>query len=217
MNRKNLENREIIFFKLGLCNILKLKNNFIEAYQVVDEIIQLYPFAMEARFMRGSILGLIGQPKKGLEDLPESRGSRSFGEWLRYYYRGLLLLKLGRHEDAKKNLVEEFSKTLASGEEKEILRMAAALWYLKYGDPSEADSILSQVSDLDDYYIQYLSLVLKMHLAAQKKDLNTINSLRMRISKIRVVDVKLEKAVAAIDEGNFSLAIECETDALLAA
>jgi hypothetical protein len=39
-------------------------------------------------------------------------------------------LKLKRYKDAKKNLVEELSKAIASSEEKAIIRMAAALCYL---------------------------------------------------------------------------------------
>ena len=181
----------------------------------MDEVVQDYPFLMQARFIRGSILGLIGRELKGLEDLPESSGSRSWQEWLRRYYRGLLLLKLKRYEDAKKNLVEELPKALASEEEKAILRMAAALCFLREDETLEADEILSEIPDLYDCHVKYLSLVLKLHSATQKKDLATMNSLKAGIAGIQVVDVKLEKAVAALVERNFSLALNCETDALL--
>ena len=61
MARKNVDDRERLFCKLGLCHVLKLMDKFDDAYAIVDEIIQSYPFSMEARFIRGSILGLIGQ------------------------------------------------------------------------------------------------------------------------------------------------------------
>jgi len=210
-----LDDRDLLIYRLGLCNILKLMEEFTEAYSAVDEIIQEYPFVMQARFLRGSILGLIGRELEGLNDLPESIGSRSWQEWLRCYYRGLLLFKLKRYEDAKKNLVEELPKAVASGEDRGILRMAAALCFLREGETSEADGILSEIPDLYDYHAQYLSSVLKLHSAAQKEDLATMNSLKERIANLEVVDTGLEKAVMAIDKREFSLALTYETDALL--
>jgi tetratricopeptide (TPR) repeat protein len=215
MARGDFEDRDKLFYKLGLCNVLKLMEKFDDACAVVDEVIQQYPFAMEARFIRGSILGLIGHAIEGLRDLPESSSSRSWREWLRRYYRGLLLFKLERYEDAKKNLVEELPKAIASGEEKAILRMAAAVWFLGKDEIFEADGILSQIPDLHDCHARYLSLVLKLHSTTRKEDLARVKSLREQIAEIRIVDERLDKAVVALDERNFSLALAYETDALL--
>ncbi len=215
LNLKGIDIRERTHYKIGLCRILKLMEKYEEAYPIVDGVVQNFPFLMQARFLRGSILGLIGQELKGLEDLPEGSDSRSWHEWERRYYRGLLLFKLKRYEDAKKNLVDELPKALASGEEQSILRMAAALYFLREEETLEADEILSEIPNLYDPHLQYLSLVLKLHSAMQKKDLATITSLRARIAGIQVVDVTLEKAVAGLGERNFSLAIDCEADALL--
>ncbi len=213
--REDIDDRGKRMYKLSLCNVFKLMDKFDEAYAIVDEVIQQYPFAMEARFIRGSILGLLGREIKGLDDLPKSSVARSCREWLRRYYRGLLLFKLKRYEDAKKNLVEELTKAIASGEEKSILRMAAALCFLKEGQTPEADGILSEIPELYDCHAKYLSLVLKLHSATQKEDLARMNSLRERIAELQVVDARLDKAVVALGERNFSLALACETDALL--
>lgn len=215
MARKNVDDRERLFCKLGLCHVLKLMDKFDDAYAIVDEIIQSYPFSMEARFIRGSILGLIGQELKGLKDLPESIGPTSWREWLRPYYRGLLLLKLQRYGDAKKNLVEGLSNAIASGEEKAIVRMAAALCFLREDETVEVDGILSHIPDLHDCHAQYLSLILKLHSATLREDLAVMESLRKQIAEIRIVDERLEKAVVALGERNFSLAITYETDAFL--
>jgi tetratricopeptide (TPR) repeat protein len=215
MTRKDVDDREKLFCKLGLCHVLKSMNKFHDAYAVVDEIIQSYPFSMEARFIRGSILGLIGQELKGLRDLPESIGLPSWREWLRPFYRGLLLLKLQRYGDAKKSLIEELSNAIASGEEKSIVRMAAALFFLREDKTDEVDGILSQIPDLYDCHAQYLSLILKLHLATLKEDLALMESLRKQIAEIRTVDESLEKAAMAIGEKNFSLAVTYETEALL--
>ncbi|MDA3822029.1 MAG: hypothetical protein PF450_05375, partial [Bacteroidales bacterium] len=69
-------------YKLALCRVLKILGEFDEAYTLVDEVIQVYPFALEAKFLRGSILGLIGKELDGLEDLPESDISQSWRGWL---------------------------------------------------------------------------------------------------------------------------------------
>jgi tetratricopeptide (TPR) repeat protein len=60
---KDLDDRDVCIHKLALCNILKLMDEFVEAYEVVDTVIQEYPFCMQARFIRGSILGLIGKER----------------------------------------------------------------------------------------------------------------------------------------------------------
>jgi tetratricopeptide (TPR) repeat protein len=209
------DDRDRTLYRLGLCNILKAMERFDEAYQVVDEVIQEYPHAMEARFLRGSILGLIGKEKEGLSDIPEGGDSRSWREWLRRYYRGLLLFKLNRYEDARQNLVEELSFAVASGEEKAILRMAAALWYLRDGDTPKADSVLSEIPDLQDPHTQYLALVLKMHSAAEKKDLRAMENLKTRINDLQIEDAGLESAVVALFKGDLKSASNFETDALL--
>ena len=209
------DDRRRLIYKLGLCNVLKLMDRFEDAYAIVDEVIQDFPFAMEPRFIRGSILGLIGKELEGLKDLPESGGSSSWREWLRPYYRGLLLLKLERYGDAKQNLVGELSKAIASGEEEAILRMATALCFLREGEISEADEILSKIPNIYDCHTQYLSLVLKLHSATKREDLVVMNSLRKQISALKFTDVELEKVVVALGNRNFSLALSYETDALL--
>jgi tetratricopeptide (TPR) repeat protein len=213
--QNNILDTDMIFYKLGLCNVLKIDGKFSDAFSIVNEIIQQFPFSMEARFTRGSILGLIGKEDKGLEDLPESSGSRSWREWLRRYYRGLLLLKLDRYGDAKKDLVEELSKAIVSGEDQSFLRMAAALWYLGKKDIPEAERILSLIPNLYDCRAAYLSLVLNLHLATLKNDQTTVATLMHKIDSIGRNDMLLYPVVKAITKCDFGLAIKMETDVLL--
>ncbi len=215
LRQRGMDDRDRVVYKLSLCNVLKLMERFDQAYSIVDQVIEEYPFAMAARFVRGSILGLIGQAAQGLEDLREIGGSRSWREWLRRYYRGLLLFKLRRYEDAKKNLVEELPKAIASGEDKAILCMAAALCFLRERETVRVDGILSTIPELHDCHAQYLSLVLKLHLATQKRDHAMMKHLMDQIATIQVVDERLAKAVLALRKRNFPLALTYETDALL--
>lgn len=215
LEQVELDDRSRPFHKLGLCNVLKLMGEFGQAYAIVDEVVREYPFAMEARFTRGSILGLLSREAKGLEDLPESSGCPSWRGWLRRYYRGLLLLRLGQYADAKRNLVDGLSVAIASGEERAILRMGAALCYLSGDETGEAETILSTLPDVHDCHTRYLSLVLRLHLAARREDSNMINSLTKQIAGLSIVDDGLREAVVALGERNFPLALTREIDALL--
>jgi hypothetical protein len=58
-------------------------------------------------------------------------------------------------------------------------------------------------------------LVLKLHLAAQRNDAYMMNLLKEQIALIQINDESLKKAVAAINIGNYSLALAYEADALL--
>ncbi len=210
-----VDERDKLYYRLGLCNVFKLMEKYEEAYKIVGDVIVKYPFAMEARFIRGSILGLIGEEQNGLEDLPEGRGSLYRREWLRHYYRGLLLFKLKLYEDAKKDLVEELSNTIVSGEGKALLRLGATLWFLREGKVFEAERILSDIPDLHDCHLQYLSLVLRLHSATQKEDQDIITSLGKQIADLGIMDTKLDDAVTAIGKGDLQLAITYVADALL--
>ena len=134
---------------------------------------------------------------------------------MRSYFRGLLLFKLKRYGDAKKNLVEELSKAIASGEEKAILRMAAALCFLGEDKIPEVDMILSDIPTLHDCHAHYLYLVLKLHSATRKKDLAMMKSLKEQISGLQVENAGLEKAIMALGKWNFTLALTYEADAFL--
>ena len=215
LQQEQEDDRDKLFYRLGLCNVLKLMEKYDEAYTIVGDVICEYPFAAEASFIRGSILGLMGDEKHGLDDLPEGKGSRSGRDWLRRYYRGLLLFKLKRYDDAKKDLVDELPNAIATGEGKAILRLGGALWFLRERKILEADRILSDIPDLYDCHLQYLSLVLRLHSATQKKDQDTIANLRKLIADLAIADPRLDDAVTAIDKGDFSLAITYITDALL--
>lgn len=214
LKRRDFDSQSELVYKLGYCNVLKLNNDFKQAYRVIDEVIHDFPFAMKARFVRASILGLIGKPEDGLSEL-SSKGSSSWRAWMQPYYRGLLLLKLERYEDAKRNLVDELSSTIAYGEEKITLRMAAALFYLHDGKSSEVERILSDIPQLHESHANYLLIVMKIHLAAQRGDRALADKLKRKLEHGDFFDSQLRKAVIAIDQGHFSLAVEIETEAFL--
>ncbi len=204
-----------VFYRLGYCNVLKLMGKFEEAYSVVSMVIKDYPFAMQARYARSSILGLIGRAEEGLQDVPSSSASYSYGEWMRHYYRGLLLFRLGRYDDAHKNLKEEYAQASPSKEGKSLLRMAAVLDYLRRNETSIADKRLAEIPETSNAHIEYLSLVLKLHLATQEEDQNRIDSLKSKIIALQIIDVGLNDAVLALEKRDFDGAFNLEINALL--
>ncbi len=215
LSRRDIENRDRLFYRLGLCNVLKLKEDFEGAFSVVDEIIQEYPFAMRARCTKSSILALFDREKEGLRSLPKINISDSFREWRILYYRGLLLLKLSRYTDAKKILVDQLLDAVAAKENDVMLRLGAALCLLSEHDIPQASMVLEKLPDLQDCHAQHLSLVLKLHLAIQQNDHELTTSLRTKITGLHITDQMLEKAVSALDNDDFSLALKFETNALL--
>jgi len=213
--KTRLDERDQLIYKLAYCNILKLMGRYDDAYRVIDAVVRDYPFAMQARFARGSILGLMGRELDGLRDLPASTSARSWQEWLRRYYRGLLLFKLQRYKDARADLVEELPRAIASGEERAILCMAAAVYFLRENETREAHKLLAGIHDVHDRHVQYLAFVLKLHLAAQQEDRGVIADMTAQIARLGVADPSLEKAVAALKKFDYAVALRYETEALL--
>lgn len=220
--QEKMEDMDKIIINLGWCNVLKLLERYEDAYKIVNKIIQQFPFVMEAKMVRGSLLGLMGKAQEGLEDFGKNDGNEYFRKWQEMYYRGLLLFKLEQYKDAKEYLVEELNNTALSNEGKSVLRMAAALCFLREGSFSEADGFLSSIGKIHDYYGEYLELVMKLHSATQKNDLETISKIKEKIESINSkggdskIKENLKKAVLFINERNSKAAIELETDVLLA-
>lgn len=208
------DDRKVAFWKLGLGNIYKHEGNLGEAYKYVDEVIESFPFAVEAKYQLASILGLGGREIEALDFLPSGK-SKAWRDWLRPYYRGLLLFKLQRYEEAKDNLINGFDENIVSNEERSYLRMAAALWYLKNDNCLEAASKLTDLPGLHDKMSNYFSNILKLHCALLQEDEAQAILIRRELVKFKVVDISLARAVSAINDRNFDLAITLETEALL--
>jgi len=164
------DSRLDIYYTLAIARLLKLRGKLSEAYERVDDIIRREPFFMPARILRGSILGLLGKESRGLEDIPQGHFGEAFGEWLAYYHRGLLLLRLDRHREARKQLVDNAAAVRATAEEHVLLRLAAAMAFISEGDMNRAGEMLDIGDDPRDAYVCYLRKVLALHVSIEKKD-----------------------------------------------
>jgi|HubBroStandDraft_6_1064221.scaffolds.fasta_scaffold226429_2 hypothetical protein len=135
--------------------------------ETVDQIIRSEPFLVPARIVRGSILGLLGEESWGLKEIPTAHYGAAFGEWVGYYHRGLLLLKLERHNEAREQLIGKASALLTTTEDSVLLRLAAAMTYICEGKLDGARRVLQAEGNVLDAYAQYLKHVLELHVAIE--------------------------------------------------
>jgi tetratricopeptide (TPR) repeat protein len=211
----NLTHSATVAHKIGLCNLLKLDSQYTAAYQIIDSLILSRPYFAEARIMRGSILGLMGKEKEGLLDLPEGT-PKSWKEWLRPYYRGILLLRLRRYSEAKKSLISSLQDPTICGQEKATVRMASALFALQSKkELSKVEEMLDFDSSIQDFHGRYLYTVLKFHLAAKQNNKREFNRLRKILKAKPIKDKSLKAAIIAISKKQFREASIYETEALL--
>lgn len=215
LSEGNFEERHGLIYRLALCNILKLLGRIEEAYPIADQAVCEFPFFSGARYMRGALLGLIGKAEEGLKDFLELQGNNSLNDWLRYFFRGLLLLKLDAYEQARKNLVEQLPAIMASNEDISIFRMASVVFHLKENHLKDAGMLLKEIPDLIDYNQQYMALVLKLHLAAKEKNKANVEFFSRHINSLNPFSAGISKAVEVIRCGDFDQALSLEIDALL--
>ena len=145
-----------------------------EAVTIADNLVHEAPFFLQARIKRGSILGMLNREEETLADVPAGGVPRAFGEWMRGYCRGLLLFKLGRYAEAKVELTEHLSAALDRGDNRGIIRLGAAFAYLHAKEFDRAQSELDAIEANRDFFSEYLSDVLRLHLAVARKDQQTL-------------------------------------------
>ena len=92
IHNEAVEQHDKLVYRVATCGILKQLNHLDDAYKMVEEIIHDAPFLMSARIQRSTILGLLGEERRGLNDMPALPSG--VAKWTIQYYRGLLLLKL---------------------------------------------------------------------------------------------------------------------------
>ncbi|MEP6363628.1 MAG: tetratricopeptide repeat protein, partial [Balneola sp.] len=146
-----------IAYSFGYCQVLKLNEEFEEAYRIVDSIIQKYPFVEQAQYVRASILGLIRNEIEGLENLSQLSSEKStWDNWLKNYLSGVLLLKLDRFSESKDKLIDISPEDLNSSDKDNTLRLGAALWYIANDEFDEASNYLQFVNTSKNRMIEYL-------------------------------------------------------------
>jgi tetratricopeptide (TPR) repeat protein len=208
------DSRLDVYYTLAIARLLKLQAKLSEAYERVDGIVKKEPFFMPARILRGSILGLLGKESRGLEDIPPGHFGDAFGEWLANYHRGLLLLKLNHHSEARRQLVDNAAAVRATADEHVLLRLAAAMSFIAEGDMSRAGDMLEIRGEQSDAYVRYLRAVLELHVSIEKSDDLRIAQLTEQLKPVAGADGPFGLAFEALRSRDMAKAIKLEINLL---
>ena len=210
-----LEKRSRLFYQYCLAGVYKQMGCLDDALQLADKVLHVAPFFMPGRVLKASLLGLLDQSEEALSLLPQSDTSRlAFNEWIRSYVRGLLLLRLTRYADARKELISNLQSKLIIGESNSILRLAAAVASLKTkSGVEEASRLISGIS-IQDCYAQYLILVLHYHIAVSSRNEHAIAKLEQQLAGAETPN-HVRQAFEAIRRREWGIAWQHELNALL--
>lgn len=210
----HLDSTSRAIYRLSLASVLKLRGDFHEAYQLLDQIIQERPFWMRARVLRAAVVGLLGNAEVAVSFLPQMGKSRAFDEWVYQYVRGLLLLKLERHNDAKLELIRELDTALVDQDAKAVLRLGAAVFFLRRReDIPNARRVLSDLQLPRDPFAGYVARCLEFHIAIAERDLRRCEQLESEL--VSAENATILDLVTAIKARDWKRASDLEVGLLL--
>jgi hypothetical protein len=205
-------------YRIAFAGILKQRGEYQDALAITEDIIATVPFAMHARVLRASLWGLLELADKGLAALPDVQGSyayTAYGEWVREFTRGLLLLRTERYRDAYDRLSRNLAASVLDAEERTILRLAGALALVADGRIANARALLTNTSAARSAYVRHLNEVLQYHISVAESDIEGARSLYESLSRKKDENVLLWRAVQALHHGDMKKAIRFEIDAML--
>jgi len=209
------DNRAGRIFKMALCDILKRLERYDDAFRVVDDVVRDAPFFLQARYLRGALLGLRGQYLEGLNDFTNLPKSESFGSWLSHYYMGLLYLGLDRFDESREKLLNALQAALAAPEDKDLVRMSAAVYYLALENVIDAEQYLPEEITSRNHLTRFLWITLKYHISSKKKDATVPKELEAVLLHDGQMDKDVLAAAEAIKKSDFSSAVSAEIQLLL--
>lgn len=214
LENHQLEERTKVVYKSALANVLVRRQEYKDAYRLLDEIVQRRPFARQARAYRAAVAGLLGEPEKAVRDLPQVGQSKAYNEWVNDYVRGLLLLMLHRYADARKALEQRVEERLLDRDAGGVRRLAAAVCFLRTREGiDEAANLLNNVPKLDDAFADSISAALQYHVAVALRQESAIARLRDQLRSVN--DRDLVDLVSAINRRDWREAWSLEVRALL--
>lgn len=206
-------------YQLSLASTLKQLGELNSALTLTEEIIEKFPFAMHARVLRASLWGLLDKVSLGLDSLPDAseRPPRAaYGEWVKEYTRGLLLIRANRYQDALQKLTDNLQQSILEGEERTILRLASALAYIAKNDTKGARLFTSKMETKPSaIYLQHLAQVLEYHISVSEGDEKSAAALYRKLLQRGKSNVLLWRATSALKQRDFDAATRFEVDAML--
>ena len=196
---------------LAYSHVLKMQGELLKAYDLADQAVQESKFSMQARIQRAAIQGLLGRETLGLLEIPQRLAKSGIEEWLQQYVRGLLLLKLKRYTDSQHELIERYKDSVLSSDSEICLRLAAALALLFVDDVPRAKEALSEMPPNTDIFTEYLTQVLRLHVAVAQREEHVVTALLRTLGAAEQVFPRLWTVVQEIRERNLTRALQLET------
>lgn len=217
ISNRFVDERSKVVYRSATSRLHKLMGNYSEAYRVSDSVVHDYPFFMRARVQRASILGLLNNAQAGLADIPESFTTTAYGQWVSYFVKGLLLLKLDRYAEAKELLTEKSKHILDSRDGAIFLRLGTAVTCLATEDYSTASYEVEKSPASSNQYAEYLRQIMRLHIAASKADDVTVKWVTEDLNKRGDLGIDIDSIIRNINAHKQKDVIELELQLCLRA
>jgi len=217
ISQEFVDERSKVVYRSTISRLHKLMGNYSEAYRVSDSVVHDYPFYMRARVQRASVLGLMNRAQDGLSDIPESFTTTAYGQWVSYFVKGLLLLKLDRYAEAKELLTEKSKHILDSKEGVILLRLGAAVTYLATEDYATASHEVEKSPASSNQYAEYLRQIMRLHIAASKSDEVTTKWIIEDLGKRADIGIEIDSIIRSINAKKWKDVIDLELQLCLRA
>lgn len=211
---EDLDESSVFVYHMSIANVLLRTGELAEAYRRFDEAVQRRPFSRQARAFRAAVAGLLGKADTAIDDLPYLGQTKAFNEWVSEYVRGLLLLMLDRHGDARKALLRKAEEKFLDKDASAVLRLGAAVCFLQEREGIEnASNILAEVPEMKDAFADTIRAALQYHVAVALRQDAEITRLEKKL--MLEEDEDLKALVMAIRRTDWTEANRLEIRALL--
>jgi len=211
---EDLDESSFFIYRLSIANVLVRMGELTKAYRHIDDVVQRRPFSWQARAFRAAVLGLLGKADKAIDDLPYLGQTNAFREWVSGYVRGLLLLMLDRHRDAREVLLRKVEEKFLDKDASAVLHLGAAVCFLKdRGGIENASSILAGVPEMKDAFAENIRAALQYHVAVALGQDADIARLEKQLLSVDNSD--LQAMVTAIKRKDWTKAWQLEVRTLL--
>lgn len=211
---EDLDESSLFVYQMAIANVLVRMGELTKAYRFTDEAVQKRPFSCQAVSFRAAVVGLLGRADKAIDDLPYVGQTNAFNEWVNGYVRGLLLLMLGRHSDARELLVRKVEDKFLDKDASAVLRLGAAVCFLKdRGGIENASQFLTDFPEMKDAFADTIRAALQYHVAVALGQDAEIARLEKQL--MSVDDNDLRAMVMAIKRRDWTKAWKLEVRTLL--
>ena len=211
---RETDEKSLVIYRMALANVLVRSGDLLNAYKLVDAVVTTCPFLLQARAFRAAIQGLLGNPFKALQDVPQLPGVESFNAWVTGYVRGLLLLLLNRYDDGRKALLRNVETSFRDRTGEGMLRLGAAVCFLRANDDVDsAAKILEDSTEVADTFADSIRTTLQYHVALVRKESDDIKRLKGLLAS--VADSDLLDLISSLEAKDWVAAWNLEVRALL--